>query len=272
MGVSPRRPRPSIQIEPTYARLCDVAARMILASAERAIAARGRFSVALSGGSTPRGVYERLATAPLAAAVNWPAWQIFWGDERWVPARHPLSNYHMACTTLLDHVPVDPERVHPMVPVGWELLAPDRLAEAACAYEVALANEAALDLVLLGLGGDGHTASLFPGAEAVEEKSRWVVATPAPGGAGERELPRLTLTLLALNAAREVIFLVSGAAKSATVAAVLEDGGGAAPEPAPHLLPAARVAPTDGQLTWLLDEDAAGDLKPSTPSRPPTRA
>ncbi len=285
MGVSPQQSRPSIQIEPTYAQLCDAAARMILAGAQQAIAARGRFSVALRGGSTPRGVYERLATAPLVAAADWPAWHIFWGDERWVPPRHPQSNYHMACTTLLDHVPVNPAQVHPMVPLGWESGA--RLAKAARAYEATLVSELdvdkssdeglardsrrphGLDLVLLGLGGDGHTASLLPGARAVEEKNKWVVATPAPGGSGERELPRLTLTLPALNAAREVIFLVSGAAKSATVAAVLEGVGGPASEQRPQPLPAARVVPADGQLTWLLDEDAAGDLRPITLSPRP---
>jgi len=292
MGARPRQSPPSIGIEPTYDQMCDAAAGRILAVARQAIAARGRFSVALSGGTTPRGVYQRLASPPLATAADWPIWHIFWGDERWVQPQNPHSNYQMACATLLDHVPVEPAQVHPMVPLGWAPPAPDRSqrvaregmvgepAEAASSYEVTLDGELGgdedsdaglagtgrrpprLDLVLLGLGGDGHTASLFPGAMAVEEQSRWVVATPAPGGAGERDLPRLTLTLPVLNAAREVIFLVSGAAKSEIVAAVLKDAEGSVAERSPRPLPAARVAPADGQLTWLLDEDAADDLRP----------
>jgi 6-phosphogluconolactonase len=119
-----------------------------------------------------------------------------------------------------------------------------------------------IDLVLLGLGRDGHTASLFPGAGAVAERARWVVATPAPGGAGERSLPRLTLTLPVLNAAREVIFLASGIAKADVVAEVLEGADMPAPERRKPPLPAARVVPADGRLTWLLDEGAAGRLRP----------
>ena len=282
--------RASIEIEPNYDQMCDAAAGSVLAAARQAIAARGRFSVALSGGTTPRGVYQRLASSPMAAGADWPAWQIFWGDERWVPRRSPHSNYHMACVTLLDHVPVDPEQVHPMVPLGWvpptaggseatglEGVGAEPSA-AASAYQGMLESELdtdedseaspavarcrppRLDLVLLGLGDDGHTASIFPGARAVEETRRWVVATPAPGGKGERDLPRLTLTLPVLNAAREVLFLVSGAAKAEIAAAVLEGAGVHAAERRPQQLPAARVAPVDGQLTWMLDEDAAGDL------------
>jgi 6-phosphogluconolactonase len=281
--------RPGIEIEPDYDQLCDAAAQRILAVARRAIAARGRFSLALSGGTTPRGVYQRLASAPLAMSAAWPTWHIFWGDERWVSPQDSRSNYNMACAALLDHVPVDPARVFPMAPLGWTSPAADRpsteeatVATAASSYEVILESELdvdevseatltgtgrrppRLDLVLLGLGGDGHTASLFPGASALQEESRWVVATPAPGGAAERALPRLTMTLPILNAAREVVFLASGAAKSEIVAAVLRDAGLPAPERRPQPLPAARVAPTDGQLTWLLDADAAGELGPGS--------
>jgi 6-phosphogluconolactonase len=189
---------------------------------------------------------------------------------------------------MLDHVLLVPIQVHPMVPVGCEPRVSDRspwheledVAEAARAYEATLLRELEvpgvpnqslagascrpprLDLVLLGLGDDGHTASLFPGSTAVEEQHRWVVATPAPGGAEERELARLTLTLPVLNAAREAIFLVSGAAKSATVAAVLREGGGSSSASSPQPLPAARVLPARGQLTWLLDAGAASELSP----------
>ena len=284
--------RARIEIEPTSDHLCNAAAGRILASARQAIAARGSFSIALSGGTTPRGAYRQLASPPLATAADWPLWQVFWGDERWVPPQDPQSNYHMACVTLLNHVPVDPARVHPMVPRGWASPAADRSqrvgrggmgadsAEAASSYEGVLESELdvgggedsdasraptecrppRLDLVLLGLGADGHTASLFPGAKAVEETRRWVVATPAPGGEGERDLPRLTLTLPVLNAAREVIFLVSGAAKSRVVAAVLTDNGVKVPKRRALPLPAARVVPAEGRLTWLLDEAAAADL------------
>jgi len=284
MDARPRPIRPRIQIEPDYARLCDVAARLVLASAQQAIATRGRFSVALSGGTTPRGLYERLAAAPLANVADWPAWHIFWGDERWVSPRDSRSNYHLACTALLDHVRVNPAQVHPMVPADRQTAAPDypprteleAVDFAAGVYEGALVSELSvaassdagptgvsrrpprIDLVLLGLGDDGHTASLFPGARALEEIHKWVVAAPAPGGAGELALPRMTMTLPVLNAAREVIFLVSGAAKSSVVAAVLEADDGTEAEQRPPLLPAARVVPSHGRLTWLLDQDAAG--------------
>jgi 6-phosphogluconolactonase len=118
------------------------------------------------------------------------------------------------------------------------------------------------DLILLGLGDDGHTASLFPGSAAVEEARAWVVATPAPGGARERALPRLTLTLPVLNAARDALFLVSGRSKSTILATVLGDIEPPERVPSPRRLPAARVAPTDGGLTWLVDADAASDLSP----------
>ncbi len=298
MSARPRPIRPNTEIELDYAGLCHAAARRVLAAARLAIATRGRFSIALSGGTTPLGVYQQLASPATGSAAAWPLWHIFWGDERWAPPRSRYSNYQMACSALIDRVPVDRSQVHPLVPLSWAPLASGRtervghegqaeaMEVAASAYEATLESELGvdnhfsagcagsagsagtgrrpprIDLVLLGLGRDGHTASLFPGAGAVEERARWVVATPAPGGEGERSLPRLTLTLPVLNAAREVIFLASGIAKADVVAEVLEGADMPAPERRKPPLPAARVVPADGRLTWLLDEGAAGRLRP----------
>ncbi len=223
--------------------LARLAANRIVALASGAIAARGRFAVALAGGATPRPTYALLAEQPLAQEVEWPRVEVFWGDERCVPPDHLDSNYRMARCALLDHVPIPRENVHR---IPGEL--PPQ--EAAAAYRLelqeALGAAGHFDLVLLGMGSDGHTASLFPGTAAVDEEERSVVAVYVPKlGAW-----RVTLTLPVINAARHVIFLVAGAEKAEVLARVR--GG----EP----LPAAKVQPADGQLTWLVDRDAAARL------------
>lgn len=216
-------------------------------AAEAALAARGRFTVALSGGHTPRRLYERLAERPL----EWSRVFFFWGDERAVPPEDPESNYRMARLTLLDRIGARPEQIFP-IPAE---LPP---AQAADAYQATLraffqlgpGQWPVLDLVLLGLGADGHTASLFPGTAALEEQQRLVVAhyVEAVGGW------RITLTLPVLNAARAVIFLVSGAHKAWALRAALE------PDRTTPPVPAARVAPTHGRLLWLVDQAAAQQL------------
>lgn len=216
-----------------------------------AIGARGRCAIALAGGTTPRSLYACLASAPHRDGVAWSRCEFFWGDERAVPPEHPQSNYRMAREALLDPLAIDGARVHRMPAERADLEA------AAREYEAELLRVAGdadgtprVDLVLLGLGADGHTASLFPGGEAVLCADRWVtverIAAPSR--------PRMTLALPALNAARSVLFFVAGAEKAEAVARVLEPDGG---EP----LPAAQVRPRDGRLLWQIDRAAAARLR-----------
>jgi 6-phosphogluconolactonase len=224
------------------------AERLSLLACE-AVENRERFSLVLSGGSTPGALYRLLAAEPYASQILWTGVHLFWGDERSVPPGDPGSNYHLAYETLISQVPIPAENVHPM-PGELEPEA------AARAYESALTDyfcgpHSRFDLVLLGLGGDGHTASLFPGSRALEESQR--LALPVQASYQDRPAHRVTLTLPAINAARDILFLVTGETKSAIVAAVL-DG--------PKVgLPAQRVRPTAGQVTWLLDAVAAAGLR-----------
>jgi 6-phosphogluconolactonase len=203
-----------------------------------------RFSVALAGGSTPRRLYEMLARAPFKDQVQWDRVHFFWGDERCVPCDHADSNYRMAREALLDHVPITPGHVHR---IRGELT-PDQAADAYQAQlESELGADVRLDLVLLGMGADGHTASLFPGASALAESLRRVLAVYVES----LRSWRVTLTLPMLNAARQVVFMVGGAAKAETLARVR----------AGECLPAALVRPPQGHLTWLMDREAAGHIQ-----------
>jgi len=214
------------------------AARLILQSARQAIAERGIFRIALSGGRTPAAVYRQWAAA--AEDLPWDRVQITFGDERCVPAEDEQSNYRMARQSLLDAVPIPPGNVFR---IRGEL-PPE---EAAAEYEARLAQLASRfqearyrhDLLLLGMGPDGHTASLFPGTEALAEQSRNVVRNFVP----KFESWRITFTYPLINAARHVCFLVEGDEKKPVVEQILAGQGDYS---------AARVSPTDGRLTWLL--------------------
>lgn len=239
--------RPEICVEPTAGRAAEVAARLFAEIAQRAADQRSRFLVALSGGSSPLPLYALLAERE---DVPWLHTYVFWGDERCVPPGHPESNFGAAREVLLSQVPVPDAQVHRMR--GEE--APD--AEAT-RYERLLRDTAPgepprLDLILLGMGADGHVASLFPGSGALEESKRLVLAVDPPRADGHR---RITLTLPVINAARNVLFLVTGMGKAAVAASVLEGSG--------LNVPAARIRPEDGRLFWLLDEAAASQLSDS---------
>ena len=234
-----------VQVAADAGASADAAAALVAECAAAAIAARGRFLIALSGGATPRGLFERLAGPPWRERIDWRRCHVFWSDERAVPPDHPDSNYRMAREALLDHVPIPPDQVHRIH--GED----DPDAEAA-AYEQTLRASVAvggLDLVLLGLGRDGHTASLFPAGPAGRETARWVVADVDPGGRA-----RVTLTPPAINAARAVAFLVTGADKAETLRAVHSGPF------TPDLLPAQRISPRRGRLVWLLDRAAAASV------------
>jgi len=247
-----------VEVHADAAGVADAASSRVAEAARRAVAARGRFAIALAGGSTPGPTYARLAEGPLRDDVPWEATEVFWGDERCVPADHPDSNARMARENLLDRVPVPGERIHPIR--AWE---PDPEV-AADLYERELRRVLApagertprLDLVLLGLGPDGHTASLFPGTAALEEEDRLVaVVRASEPGLRPPRVERITLTPAAINAARTIVFLVTGEGKAGAVAAVLAEHGDDA------AWPARRIRPADGEVVWLLDGAAAAETR-----------
>lgn len=210
----------------------------------QAAARKGRVVVALSGGNTPRALYHRLAEAPWREQVPWDKLHFFWGDERCVPPDHPDSNYRMAREALFEKVRLPAAHIHP---VSTQSLTPEA---AAMEYEREMrfffGAAASFDVILLGLGEDGHTASLFPGTKALDETRRWAVDVVPPAAPH----PRVTLTFTVLNKADNVLFLVSGAAKAAMVKNVLEGP--------PNRFPAQRVAAR--AVEWWLDAAAAGSL------------
>jgi len=242
--------RADVAVLPSAAALADAAAGRFVAAAGDAIASHGQFIVALSGGSTPRDTYLLLGTEALLSRVMWSRVQVLWGDERCVPPDHIESNYRMARETLLDRVPVPAANVH-------RIHGEDDPATAAEVYEATLrallrTPGARIDLVLLGLGEDGHTASLFPGSAAVHEQTRWVMAAHAPAAS----MWRVTLTPAVINAAAEVLFLVSGGGKAGILRRVLEG-----PRRLQDL-PAQAIAPSNGRLRWCVDTAAAAELTP----------
>jgi 6-phosphogluconolactonase len=227
-------------------------ARFFAQQAAEAIGARGVFRVALSGGSTPRTLYRQLATPDVS--IDWAHVHLFFGDERHVPPDHADSNYRMVSEALLSHAPIPEANVHR---IRTEM--PDAK-EAAADYEQVIRNAFRIhqgewprfDLVLLGMGPDGHTASLFPDTGVLQERSRlaaavWVVSM---------QTWRVSLTPPVLNHARDVLFLVSGAEKAATLHAVLEGPSD------PERLPAQLIAPSEGQVHWFVDAPAAARLGP----------
>jgi 6-phosphogluconolactonase len=219
------------------------AADLVAGAAKEAVDRRGRFSLALSGGHTPRRLYQLLAEK---GELPWDRVHCFWGDERCVGPDDPASNYRMAADALLTKIPIPDVNVHRIL--GEK--APDEAAEA---YEADLrrffAGAPAFDVLLLGVGDDGHTASLFPASEALDERRRWVLPVRAPAGVEPQR--RITLTLPVLNAARRVFFLAAGVKKAPIVKAIM-----AGPRSAGLAYPAARVD-TAGEVLWLLDRHAA---------------
>ncbi|MSP13275.1 MAG: 6-phosphogluconolactonase [Chloroflexi bacterium] len=238
--------------------LSSAVAAEIVAAAQKSIAARGQFTLVLSGGSTPRRLYQILAGAP-AIAILWSQIQIFGGDERCVPVGDPQSNYSMAHQNLLAHIAIPPHNIH-RIPADID---PPELA--ASAYEYLLRAGGAswkieptgpsFDLVLLGMGADGHTASLFPNSPALAEKERWTLPLLAPPVHDARQ--RITLTFPVINRSRQIFFLVSGTDKREPVQSIFAD-----PASARDGYPAARVQAawdsTQQRIAWFLDQAAAG--------------
>jgi 6-phosphogluconolactonase len=231
--------------------LFGAAAEEVFRAAEEAVEERGRFTIALSGGSTPKSLYNLLATNA-RFALPWDRMFFFWGDERHVPPTDAESNYRMVNEAMLSKVPVPAANIF-RVPTENSDASLD-----AAAYEQTLLQFFALkpgqlpqfDLILLGLGPDGHTASLFPGTAGLQENSRLVIANWVE----KLKTSRITLTLPVLNAARCVAFLVSGTDKAEVLKSVLE---GDAPG---ELYPSKLVRPTNGKLIWFIDRAAASAL------------
>jgi 6-phosphogluconolactonase len=234
--------------------LMRAAADRIVGLAEAAIAARGRFDWALAGGSTPEALYRLLASTDYRARVDWSQVRFFWGDERCVPPDHADSNYRMARYALLETVSPPPENVHRMRGDLEPALAADRYqTELEVCFERRVGEGVPeFDLILLGMGGDGHTASLFPGTLGLDEARRWVVANRIE----PLHSTRLSLTFPVINAAAHVVFLVAGADKAERLAeAVSPPAAGAEP------LPAQRVRPRGEAPEWLVDAAAGARLE-----------
>lgn len=251
---------PEFRYLPNLAEMSLHAAKFVRDLSQECVSARNHFTLVLAGGGTPRQLYRILAEPDYAAAMPWDKTHIFWGDERCVPPDHPDSNYRMANDALLSRVEISPWSIQRM---PGEKDPPEL---AAAEYEKRLrlfvksvhgngdvstaprSSYPSFDLILLGIGSDGHTASLFPGDPAVDQTYQWVTTVPNP--AGRPPVPRITLTLPVINQARNVVFLVSGAGKETVVRAMKRDY-----EEAASLYPAARVRP-EGRLILFHDYEA----------------
>lgn len=239
--------RPRIDVSADFEALAHRVAQWIV---DLACAAPDRFAIALSGGSTPKRLYQLLAATPLREAMPWERVHLFWGDDRFVPWDDPNSNYGMARDAMIVHVPIPPSNVHG-IPMTRDP------ADAARAYEQTLRDyygagaldptRPLFDIVLLGMGPDGHTASLFPGKPSLNERHRWVVEVPEPGL--NPFVPRITLTFPALDSAKSVAFVAAGADKTAMMRRALAGD---------HDLPSARISPV-GELIWFVDRAARGE-------------
>ncbi|HTP24601.1 MAG TPA: 6-phosphogluconolactonase [Anaeromyxobacteraceae bacterium] len=247
-----------IRVAPDAVALSRLAAQEVVRRASLALAQRGRFALALAGGSTPKRLYALLAEPPFSAEMPWSQTEVFFGDERHVRPDDPESNYGMARDALFSRVPIPTGNVHRIrgEEPSAEAAAQDYERELRNAFGLARTRDVPrLDLILLGMGEDGHTASLFPGNPALEERERLVVAPFV-----ERlQAHRITVTLPVVEAARGVVFLVSGRAKAHRVAEVLAGPGDS--------LPAGHARPDDGELIWLLDAGAAALLPGAEASR-----
>lgn len=243
----------SVTVCPSLDALGQTAGRFIAQLADKYVTKKGRFSIALSGGSTPRFLYDALSRPPLSGEIPWGGVILFWGDERCVPEDHPDSNFGMANTHLLSKIPIPSENIFAF---------PLKMTEpsaAASAYEDMIYDcfdpaedeIPSFDLMILGLGADGHTASLFPDTSALKEKDDWVVANPVEK-LGET---RLTFTYPLINQAKHILFLAAGKEKSPIIKTLLS------PEQIDSPYPASQVVPVAGQCYFFID-DAAADALP----------
>ncbi len=241
-----------VKIVPDGDALAHTAAQEFHRLCEAAVQERGRFSVALSGGNTPRSVYSLLASAH--KELPWDRIHIFFGDERHVPLDHPDSNFRMASESLLSKVPIPENNIHRIrAELEADAAAKEYEQELRDFFHLADHDWPRFDLIFLGIGEDGHTASLFPGSKALTEASRRVAANWVE----KFQAFRITLTFPVLNHAADVLFMVSGAGKAQILSEVLRPGN--------RKYPAQNVQPQNGQLLWLVDQDAGSLLRLATP-------
>jgi 6-phosphogluconolactonase len=247
--MQPARAVPEIKVYDDPELVARASAERFVQLSRSAIQAQGRFSVALSGGSTPKRIYQLLATDEYRDQIDWAKVHIFFGDERCVPPDHPDSNYRMASEAMISHVPIPEANIHRVVGEGDAV-------ENALLYEKELRTffdrEAwpRFDMVMLGMGDDGHTASLFPGSLALKEETAWVVAN----WVDKFGTYRITLSAPAINHAAHVAFIVTGAAKADRLREVIHGARD------PERLPSQLIQPVDGSLEFLLDKAAAAAL------------
>jgi 6-phosphogluconolactonase len=237
-----------VRVYPDLESLSRAAAELFVQTASKAVTEDGRFSVVLSGGSTPTRLYELLATSEYSDAVPWAKTYVFWGDERCVPLNDPLNNAHNALHTFLYKVPLAPDQV-------YRIESDKSPHEAAQRYEAALReyfgdNPPCFDLIFLGLGENGHTASLFPGTPILNETKSWV----ADVYVAEQKMYRVSMTTSIINQASRIVFLVSGMKKANVLREVIESTN------VGSQMPASLIAPVRGELYWFCDREAAALL------------
>ena len=237
-----------VQIFDDTLALSKAAVDLFIEAAREAVRERGRFTVALTGGSSPLHLYQLLAQSPNRERIPWSQTYVFWGDERWVPLTDERSNAKMAYEALLDQVPIPKDQIYPM----WGDQQPE---DFALQYENLLQDffqqsDKSFDLVLLGMGDDGHTASLFPGTAVLEEQSRWVQAYYLE----QQSMYRITLTAPVINMARKIVFITFGEKKADALFEVLEG------DYKPEKYPAQLIEAREGAVVWLVGKGAAKRL------------
>jgi 6-phosphogluconolactonase len=241
-------PRPEVRVFPDLETLSRAAADLFIVRATQAISSRKKFTVALSGGSTPRGLYTLLGSAPAREKIEWEHVHIFWADERCVPKDHDESNFKFVADTLLSRAPIPNPNIHRIRGEEGPIQAAKRYEEDLREFFRTVAWPV-FDLIILGAGEDGHTASLFPGSPTLREQARFA----APVLLEPPKLARATLTLPVLDHAAQVLFLVSGKTKAEIVREILENKN-------EKQYPAGLVHPRNGALVWFIDREAAGLL------------
>lgn len=241
-----------VQVFENLAKLSQAAADLFIQTARQSIAENGRFTVALTGGSSPTQLYKLLAQSPYLEQVNWEQIFVFWGDERWVPLDDDKSNAKMAFETLLNHVPIPEEQIFPMWATGVEPA--DFALQYAHSIQQVLGTSPQFDLILLGMGEDGHTASLFPGTPVLAEKSTGVVAYYL----ASQNMHRITLTAPIINQAKKIVVIAYGENKAHALYEVLKG------EKNPTQYPAQLIQPESGEVIWLVDEGSSVLLSKSS--------
>ena len=235
-----------IQIFNTIEDINSKAADLFVESAKKAILEKGQFTAVLTGGSSPAGIYTLLASDGYKSKIDWSKVYIFWGDERWVPLNDDLSNAKMSYATLLSHVPIPEKNIFPMYREG--VSAEDYAVEYEQSIRSILGSDGKFDLILLGMGDDGHTASLFPGEAVLNEQTKWVSAYRLES----QNMHRITLTAPIINKAEKIVVVAFGEKKAHALNEVLNG------EYNPNMYPMQLIKPVSGELLFLVDKNAAG--------------